>query len=406
MPIYQYSAFDSSGKEVKGVIDAPNAQNAQGKLKKQNLYIKELKEDTAKRDRELFPFLSKIINRIPRKDIGLFARQLATLLGAGIAINDALSDIVEQTNNKQFQKIIIEVKSQIIEGKSLSESLAQHGDIFPPIYENMVKIGEATGNYESLLGRLADVEDKNADLRGKVTSSLVYPIIMLVMSIGTVLFLLTFVIPQITSIFKNFDAPLPLPTRIVMWWSDLMISTWPLMVFGILGAVYGVYAFKKTQAGKIKMDQFLIKMPVFGKLLIKLEVSRFTRNLGILLLSNVPLLKALEIVTATAGNEVFRKELQLASKKVEEGNKLIDSLKNSTFIPHMIKGMMSAGESTDRLGELTIKAADIQENELDTTIRGLTAALQPIIIVFLGGVVFFILISVMLPIFKLSSLIQ
>jgi general secretion pathway protein F len=406
MPIYQYRAFNKAGQEVTGHIDAPNPQNAQSKLKKQNLYIKELKEDTGKRDRELFPFLSKIINRIPRKDIGLFARQLATLLGAGIAINDALADIIDQTNNKNFQKIITEIRARVIEGKSLSEALAEHGDVFPPIYENMVRIGEATGNYESILGRLADVEDKNAELRGKVSSALIYPVIMLILSIGVVLFLLTFVIPQITGIFKTFNAPLPLPTRMVMWWSDTVISLWPVIVLGILGIAYGIYAFKKTPSGKLKMDQFLVKTPIFGKLLIKLEVSRFTRNLGILLLSNVPLLKALEIVTATATNEIFRLELQAAAKKVEEGGKLIESLRSSTFIPHMIKGMMSAGEATDKLGELTIKAATIQENELDTTVRSLTAALQPVIIVFLGGVVFFILISVMLPIFKLSSLIQ
>lgn len=406
MPIYQYRAFNPSGQEVSGHLEAPNTQSAQAKLKKQNLYIKELKEDTGKRDRELFPFLSQIINSIPRKDIGLFARQLATLLGAGIAINDALADIIDQTNNKNFQKIITEIRARVIEGKSLSEALAEHGDIFPPIYENMVRIGEATGNYEAILGRLADVEDKNAELKGKAISSLIYPIIMFVLSIGVVLFLLTFVIPQITSIFKSFDAPLPLPTRIVMWWSDTVIKTWPLIVLTILAIPYGLYSYKKTPAGKFKLDQVLIRMPIFGKLLVKLEVSRFTRNLGILLYSNVPLLKALEIVTATAGNEVFRRELQIASKKVEEGNSMTDSLRNSIFIPHMIKGMMSAGEATDRLGDLTMKAADIQENELDTTVRGLTAALQPIIMVFLGGLVFFILISVMLPIFKLSTLIQ
>jgi general secretion pathway protein F len=406
MPIYVYRAFSTSGKEVSGHVEAPNPQGAQAKLKKQNLFIKELKEDTGKRDRDLFPFLSKLLYSIPRKDIGLFARQLATLLGAGIAINDALNDIIEQTNNKHLQKVVTEIKARVIEGKSLSEAVAEHSDIFPPIYENMIRIGEATGNYEAILGRLADVEDKNAELRGKAISSLIYPIIMFVLSIGVVFFLLTFVIPQITGIFANFDAPLPLPTKIVMWLSDVVTKTWPIQILTILGSIYGVYRFRKTPHGKMQLDAFLIKTPIFGKLLVKLEVSRFTRNLGILLYSNVPLLKALEIVTATTGNEIFRRELQIASKAVEEGSSLIESLRNSTFIPHMIKGMMSAGEATDRLGDLTMKAADIQENELDTTVRGLTAALQPIIIVFLGGVVFFILISVMLPIFKLSSLIQ
>ncbi|MDH4200929.1 MAG: type II secretion system F family protein [Spirochaetia bacterium] len=406
MPIYLYRALNSGGQEVSGHIDANNPQSAQSKLRKQGLYVRELKEDTGKRDRELFPFLSKLIFSIPRKDIGLFARQLATLLGAGIMIDNALSDIIEQTNNKHLQKVIIEIKAKVLEGKSLSEAMGGHRDIFPPIYESMVKIGEATGNYETILGRLADVEDKNADLRGKTISSLIYPMIMFVLSIMVVFFLLTFVIPQITSIFKTFDAPLPLPTKMVIWLSNFMITTWPVQLLSVLGAIYGIYTYRKTPVGKWKLDQFLMKVPVFGKLLIKLEVSRFTRNLGILLHSNVPLLKALEIVTATCSNEVFRRELAVASKKVEEGSSLIESLRNSTFIPHMIKGMMSAGESTDRLGDMTMKAADIQENELDTTVRGLTSALQPVIIVFLGGIVFFILISVMLPIFKLSSLIQ
>lgn len=406
MPIYEYHAFNQNGQAVTGHIDAPNPQSAQSKLKKQSLYVKELKEDTGKRDRQRFPFLSKLLYNIPRKEIGLFIRQLATLLGAGIAINDALGDIIEQTRNKNLQKIIIEIKAKVVEGKSLSEAMGEHKEVFPPIYENMVKIGEATGNYETLLSRLADVEDKNAELRGKAISSLIYPVFMLILSVAVVFFMLTFVVPQISNIFSSFNATLPLPTRIIIGLSNLVVHTWHLQILGFMLVMYAVYAYRKTPQGKTKFDETLVKFPIFGKLLIKLETSRFTRNLGILLHSNVPLLKALEIVAETAGNEAFKKELQNSAKKIEEGSSLVESLGDSKFIPHMIRGMMSAGEASDRLGEMTLKAATIQENELDTAVRGLTSALQPIMILALGGIIFFILISVMLPIFKLSSLIQ
>ncbi len=406
MSIFQYKAFNLSGKEVNGHIDAPSLQSAHAQLKKKNLFVKEIKEDIGKRDRQLFPFLSKVLYHVPRKEVSLFARQLGTLLGAGIPLNDALADISEQTRNTHLQKAITEMKSSVTEGKSLSEAMSAHQDFFPAIYENMVRVGEATGSYETTLNQLADVEEKSAELRNKAITAMIYPGIMMLMTVFVVLFLLTSIVPQIESVFASFHAELPFPTRMVLALSKAAQGGWPYLIILTLGAFFGVYRYKKTPKGRLRYDQWLLKLPLFGGLMRKLEVSRFSRNLAALLKANVSLVTGLEIVAATAKNEVFRRELSSAVRAIKEGDSLKNSLQNSVILSHMAKGMIAAGESTDRLTELMGKTADIMENEVDTAVRGLTNSLEPVMILVLGVVVGGIMASIMLPLYKMTTLIK
>lgn len=406
MPIFQYEAFTTDGVRVEGVIEAPNSQAAQKKLKSQSLYVRTLKEDSVKRDRELFPFLSKLLYRISRKEIGIFARQLGTLLGAGIAIDDALESIREQTENPTLKKVVIQMKTSITEGKSLSQALGEHTDIFPPVYENMVKVGEATGGYEITLNRLAELEEKNEELKSKAITALIYPGIMFFLSVFVVVFLLTSVVPQIEMIFTSFQGELPLPTRIVLGVSNIVQNFWAVALVGFMAAIYFLLRYRATEAGKMKTDTIILQIPFFGNLQRKIQVGRFSRNLGTLLESNVGLLGALEIVSGTVGNAVFKDELSAAAKKISEGISIREALKGSKVIPHMARGMIAAGESTDRLPELLLKVAVILESEVDAAVKRMTNALEPIMIVVMGGLVAAIMAAIMMPLYKMTELIK
>jgi len=406
MPIFEYKVFDESGNLSEGHIESHNIQAARQKLRQQKYYIKSLKEDSAKRDRQLFPFLAKLLYRIPRKDIGLFVKQLGTLLGAGITIDDAMQGVWEQTENEHLKKIIVEMRQALVSGKSLSDSFAEHKEIFPPVYENMVRVGEATGNYEAVLNRLSELEEKNEDLKSKTITAMIYPGIMFLLSISVVLFLLTSVVPQIEVLFKNFKAELPLPTQIVLGLSSLVKNTWHFFLLATPFVYYFFQKWKSTSKGKLKWDTLKLKMPFFGSLFRKIEVSRFTRNFGTLLDSNVPLLSALEIINGTVENEIFRLEIEKAIEQIKEGDNLKDSLKSSVILPHLVKGMMAAGESSDRLSEMLLKSSDVLEAEVDTVVKRLTTALEPVMIIFMGLAVGGIMASVMMPLFKMSELIK
>ncbi|MBL8033924.1 MAG: type II secretion system F family protein [Leptospiraceae bacterium] len=406
MPHYQYTAFSPKGQKITDVIEASSPQAATQKIKAMGFYVKTLREDSAKRDRELFPFLSNILYRIKRKDAGIFARQLGTLLGAGIPLNEALSDIGEQTENIHLKKIIQEMKQQVIEGKSLSEAMNKHANVFPPVYESMVRVGEATGNYEPTLKRLADLEERNEELKARAITAMIYPMFMLLISVGVVFFLMTSVVPQLSDLFSGFKAELPLITRIVIGLSRFFSSFWHVMILAAFGGVYAFVRYRKTPEGRHKTDKMIMRIPFFGGLLRRIQVGLFCRNLGILVESQVPLLDALKIVAGTITNSIFIDELNSASQQIKEGSSLRESLRNSVILPQMARGMIAAGESTDRLAELLIKAAEIMESEVDSSVRRMTQSLEPIMIVFLGGIVAAIMAAVMLPMYKMTEYIK
>lgn len=406
MPHYQYTAFTNKGQKVTDTIEAPSPQAATIKLKGMNLYVREIRADSSKRDRELFPFLSNLLYRIKRKDTGLFARQLGTLLGAGIPLNEALTDIGEQTENKHLVKIIQEMKQQVIEGKSLSEAIKQHTNVFPPVYESMIRVGEATGNYEPTLKRLADLEERNEELKARAVTAMIYPGFMMVISVGVVFFLMTSVVPQLSDLFSGFKAELPLITRIVIGTSKIFSTFWHVMLLAMAGGIYAFIKYRSTPKGRHKTDRLMMRIPFFGGLLRRIQVGLFCRNMGILVESQVPLLDALKIVSGTITNSIFVDELVAAVQQIKEGSSLKESLRNSEILPQMARGMIAAGESTDRLSELMIKAAEIMESEVDSSVRRMTQSLEPIMIVFLGGIVATIMAAVMLPMYKMTEYIK
>ncbi|TGN18543.1 type II secretion system F family protein [Leptospira idonii] len=406
MPLYSYVAFNRKGKEEKNIVDANNIQAARNKLKAKGLYVRSIVEDREKEERELFPFLSQLLYRIPRKEVGIFAKQLGTLLGAGIALDKCLESITTQVENIPFKKVLIEIRADITEGLSLSESMRKHPAVFPDQYPSLISVGESTGNYEGTLHRLAELEEKSAELKSKVQVAMIYPVIMGLLSLAVSVFLLVVVIPQIQELFTSFNATLPFITRFVIGVSFVITNYW-LFILLFAGAGFTFFVmWKRSENGKKSWDRFLLKLPVIGGLLRKIMVSNFARNLSILLMNRVPLIRSLQIVSDVVQHTVFQEEIGTAIVKIKEGGKLSDSLQGSIILSQMTLGMLKAGESSDKVPEMMTKLSEIYESEVDTAIKSLTQSLEPIMILVMGGIIFVIMASIMLPMYKLTEQIQ
>jgi general secretion pathway protein F len=407
MPVYKYIAIDRKGKQIKGILDAPSSTQARRVLRQKNLYVKSLEEDIEKRERELFPFLTKILYRVPRKEVALFVRELGTLLDAGLPLDKSLTNIIEQTENIFLKKAIIEIKSDVLEGESLSKAIAKHPAIFPEVYSNLIQVGEQTGTYERALLRLADLEEANLKLRNKVITALFYPLIMLFFLGGIMTFLLSVVIPQIQEMFVQLNVELPLITRIVIAFSELFVSykiIFPITFFTI--AVYLFIRWYNTEQGRLKFEDITLRIPLLGSLLQKVVLARFSRNLGVMLENRVPLITALQIVAKIVNHKIFEKEINEAIDKIKEGTKFSEAFANSRIMTYMVKGMISAGESSDSLANMVLKIADILDDEVDAIIQRFSTLIEPAMIVLMGGMIAIIMSAILLPIYNLTRYIE
>jgi general secretion pathway protein F len=406
MALYSYVAYNKKNKEVKGITDANNEQAARAKLKAQGLYVKTIKADQEKKDQEMFPALAKLFYRIPRKQVGFFTRQLGTLLGAGIPLDRSMSNIIEQTENRHLKKVLIEMRTSITEGDTLSGALKKHPSVFPEQYPSLVSVGEKTGEYEGTLIRLAELEEASAELRSKVQVAMIYPFIMGGLSFAVTIFLLTVVIPQIQELFSQFDAKLPLITVIVIGLSSFLTRFGLLLIPGIIGLVWAFRWWRNSPKGKPKWDSFILKIPVFGTLTRKVLISSFARNMGVLLMNRVPLITSLSITANIVSNVVFKNEIAGVIDKIKEGGKISESFQGSSILTPMVLGMLSAGEASDTIPQMMEKLAEIFDEEVNNAIKSLTQSLEPIMIVIMGGLIFTIMAAIMTPMYKLTKEIQ
>lgn len=404
MPIYRYVARNRKGKQEKGIIDSRSPASARQALRSKGLYLQTLTEDSEKKDRELFPALSGLLYRVPRRDVSLFARQLGTLLEAGLPLDRSLDNIIEQTGNQHLKKAIIEVKSSVIEGETLSNALKKQSAIFPAVYHNLVRVGEETGTYEKSLVRLSDLEDAGIALRGKIQSAMTYPIFMLVLMGAIMLFLLGVVFPQIEQMFAQMDAELPFITQIVMGISSI-VTSWKIIIPAtILGAGYYLfYDWKKTEKGTLAYEKFLLKQPLIGGFIQKTLQARFARNLGVMLENQVSLITSLQVTANVVSHLTFQKEILTAMDRIKEGSKISDAFRDSTVISKMLLGMISAGEISDRVPEMVTRSAQIMETDLDATIQKFTALMEPVMMVVMGGMIALVMIAILLPIYDLTN---
>jgi general secretion pathway protein F len=336
--------------------------------------------------------------------VGLFSRQLGTLLDAGLPLDRSLANITEQTENIYLQKALMEIKAAVVEGTSLSDAMKKHPAIFPPVYYNLVAVGEQTGTYEQSLLRLADLEDANQKMKSKVSTAMFYPMVMIFLLGAILLFLLGVVFPQIQELFVQMDAELPMITKIVIWVSSLLTPVKFIFTSLIVGTLtYLFLDWKKSEKGRPVFEMFLLKQPLIGNFIRKILLARFTRNLGVMLQSRVPLLSALLIVSKIVDHGIFTAEINQAIEKIKEGARFTDAMKKSVIMNQMVLGMISAGELSDSIPVMVSKVADMLENEVDTSIAKLSSLLEPAMMVFMGLMIAVIMAAILMPMYGLTK---
>lgn len=406
MAVFEYKALNSSGKQIKGIIDADGIRAARNNLKQKGIFPTELKEAQVNAAAQGLNFSIDLSNKkISTSQLAITTRQLSTLISAGMPLVEALRSLSEQTENTRLRSIIAEVSDQVNEGSTFADGLKEYPKTFPRLYVNMVASGEASGTLDMVLERLADLLEGQAILKRKIVSALFYPIIMIVLCIGIVALLLAFVVPQITEIFEKQGAVLPAPTRVVIFVSDL-VQTPAFWIFGVLGFVLLIFGYKKytaTEKGRYNVDKFKLKLPLAGPIILKVGTSRLSRNLGTMLESGIQLLNALSISKNLVGNALLEEIVDEATIGVREGRSLAKELDKAKVFPKLLIHMCAIGEKTGALDDMLKRAAASYESEVEALITGLTSILEPILIIMLAGIVGTIIASVMLPMLELTS---
>ncbi len=401
MPVFKYVAKDKDGKTVTGSLEAISTSDSIESLRKRDLIIITLEEKRAG---------AKAVTagkeKVKLDDLVVFSRQLATLVDAGIPLVSALDTLQEQIEKRSFKNVIRRIRDSVEGGQSLSEAMTSQPDVFSPLFINMVKAGESSGQLDEILDRVATYFEKTSILIRKVRSSLIYPTVVVIMAIGITTFLLVKVVPTFKDIFVTIGVQLPLPTRILIAFSDLLRRWLPIIIVILIIFIVALRRFIRTKRGRLIFDTLLLKILVLGPLLRKVAIARFSRTLSTLQRSGVSILTALEIVGRTAGNKVIEEAVINTKSSIKEGESIAQPLAESKVFPPMVTRMISVGEQTGKLEEMLGKIADFYENEVDIAIAGLTSLIEPIIIAFLGIIVGGIVISMFLPIIKLLQVVS
>lgn len=408
MPVYEYSALDINGKNTSGVVDAESALAARQKLRDSKIFpvsIKEVSVTSAEKEVKTFSLLRFFSRSIKLSELSMMTRHLATLVGAGFPLVSAIDTLIPQTGSHVFKKTLANIKDSIVEGKSFADALSLYPEVFSAIYINMVRSGETSGTLEIVLERLADIAEKQQALRSQIRSALFYPVFMLIIGSVVLFFLLAYIVPNITSIFSDMNQILPAPTRFLIAFSDLFKHYWWVIFIVILVVIFAVRSIKKTSRGSYFLDKSLLSLPLIGTLAEKLAVARFSRTLGSLLENGVPMLHALEIVKNIVGNIIISNAVETAAKEVEGGQGLGVVLAESKVFPNLFTQMVKVGEQSGELEKMLKKAADVYENEIELSVMNITSMLEPVMILIMGIIVAFIVISICLPIFEMNQLV-
>jgi general secretion pathway protein F len=409
MPVYEYRALDVRGKNLKGIIDAESVFAARQRLRETNIFPVDLKE-TSVEEKNKVPTgrsISDLFNRVGLQEVSVMTRQLATLLGASLPLVPSLTALISQTTNPRLKKTLAQIKEDVNEGNSFAWSISHYPGIFSTFYINMVRAGEASGTLDIVLERLADFNESQQALRGKIKAALAYPMFMFLIGSIVLFFLTTFIVPKITGIFSEMHQTLPGITILLISISGFLKSFWPVIVLIIIGSFIGLrYMFTKTLRGQYLWSKIKLKMPLFGSLTHKMAVARFSRTLGTLLESGVPMLTALSIVKNIVNNRLIADSIAEASRDVEEGQNLSATLSRSRLFPPIITQMISAGEQSGTLEKMLYKVSDSLETEVESNITMMTSMLEPVMILIMGLLVGFIVISILLPIFEMNQLIR
>ena len=408
MPVYEFTALTSAGKKLKGVVDADSVTAARQKIRSQGHFPVELKEASAKATAptSLLGRQLRFGQAIKQQEVHVATRQLATLLGAGIPLVPALNGLIEQTGNRSFKTVLAQIKDAVNEGNSLTNALADHPRLFSKIYINMVRAGEASGSLDVVLERLAEFGENQHAIRSRVKAALLYPLFMAIVGIVVLFLLITFIVPSITSVFEGTQQALPTPTILLIGISTVLKEFWWLVLAATLGTIASARWYVITPAGRRRWDRFKLSAPGISDLNIKTASALFSRTLSSLLQSGVTLITALQIVKNIVDNVLLADLINEACEALEKGSSLSQFFRNSEYFPPMLVQMMAVGEQSGALDRMLAKAADSYEREVETKILALTSMIEPVMILTMGVVVSFIVVSILLPIFEMNQLIR
>ncbi len=401
MAVYQWSGKTPKGFIESGEITASTKEDVIAILGKKRIVPTLITEKTKKGR------ISRLGGKIKDKDIVVFTRQFSTMINAGLPLVQALEILSSQVENKNFGKTIAQIKTDVESGLTYADALKKHPKVFSELYVNMVAAGEAGGVLDTILNRLAAYIEKAMKLKKKVKGAMVYPAVVTAVAILVIVIIMLFVVPTFSKMFSQLGGTLPLPTRMVIGLSNFIAGIGGLitLIVGIAAIVF-IVQFRKTEKGKRITDSILLKLPIFGALLKKVAVAKFTRTLGTLISSGVPILDCLDITAKTSGNKVVEYSILNVRKEVMGGKTLADPIKKAKVFPPMVTHMVAVGESTGALDAMLSKIADFYDDEVDAAVSNLTAMMEPVLMIFLGTTVGFIVVAMYLPIFKLITLIK
>ncbi len=400
MAYYSYKARDAQGKLATGFVEAPTKEAATRLLHDKKLFVVNLAES---RGQNTSVMKSMRLGRVGFSEVVNFTRQLSTMVVAGLSLPEALSILRSQTRNVTFASVLTEVEHQIVSGGNLADALSKYPQHFSAIYVALVRAGESSGQLDQVLSRLADSLEAQREFRSKVTGAMVYPIIIIVGMGIVVLIMMTVVIPKLTELYEDFGVDLPVATQILISISTFMVHWWWFVIILFGGAVYGFLRWKTTPSGQMVVDTLVLHIPLFGELQKKIILVEFTRTLSMLISSGIRLLDALRILKDALDNVLFRNAIVDISKKVERGFPLGDTFSQYQIFPPIVSQMMKVGEETGKLDDTLLKLSKYFASESENLVKGLTTAIEPIIMVVLGVGVGFIVISVITPIYNLTT---
>jgi len=400
MAVWTYQGRTVSGS-TQGEVEAPDRNAAVAILRGKGVLTTAIKEKPAAAAKE-----RKIGGKVKDREMAIFTRQFSTMIDAGLPLVQCLNILAEQSESKNLRDVTTRIARDVEAGSSLADAFGKHPRTFDDLFTNMIEVGESGGILDVVLQRLSVYIEKAAALRRKVKAAMIYPLTIVSVALIVVIFMLTFVIPTFASMFKNLGADLPLPTKIVLWLSNFVQSYILLILAALAAGIYALRRYYKTEAGQMMIDALLLRLPVFGVLIRKVAVARFTRTLGTLISSGVPILEGLRITARTAGNKVVEKAVLTTRAVVTAGGTITEPLKTSTVFPPMVIQMINVGEQTGALDAMLGKIADFYDDEVDTAVGALTALLEPLMIVFLGVVIGGLVVAMYLPIFRLVTLVK
>jgi len=401
---FQYTAKDSDGNITEGTMSAVSEDMVAVKLQGQGLGLLTAEELAENPVVVFLNNLNPFKPKVKGKDIVIFSRQLSTLIDAGVPLVQGLSVLVDQAQTPIFKDVLTAIKNDIESGHSIADAMSKHPDTFDTLYVSMIRAGEVGGILDVILQRLSGYLESAQELRGKVKSAMVYPgVVMSIAGLITV-FLLIFIIPTFKEIFAGFGAELPAPTIFVLGLSDFLKGNFFYILIVLVAIFFGLKKYYQTENGRLMIDNYFLRLPIFGLLLKKVAIAKFTRTLGTLIKSGVPILHGLETVAATSGNVIIEKTILACREEVKEGGRLVKPLRESDVFPPMVTQMINVGEETGSIDIMLVKIADFYDKEVDNAVKGLTSMIEPVMIVVMGVIIGTIVIAMMLPMLSLGEL--